>query len=499
MKIDLKKYDKIIYNLFADNISYHGYTRYYYKFKKSNKTKYVNIKYYINNRFDNITFGLHEILFRIKNNIDICPCCKICGEPVKYNKKLHTYKKYCCISCRMKDNETQQHIHNVAIQRYGSINNSKRIHEQNMKRSPEEWNQIIDKRHQTNELLYGNKNYVNVKQRKETCLDKYGVTCTLLNDDVHKKTILTLIKNYGVDHQSKSQIIKDKISKSIKKYWDNLSDEERNERINKLVLYWSNLSKDELIEHGKKIKNNYLNKSLEEKQKISEIAKKRAIKYWESLSEDEVNEIFKKIKETQKLRTQEQIETERKNRSNAIKKWKSKLSEKQKQETIKKLKETLSKRTIDDWKIITDKIDNTKRINKTYNTSNDEELCYEYLCKFTKNVKRQYKCVEYPFKADFVIFDFDKPIFIEYQGTWTHGFHPFNINNENDIKRLKNMSKKMSYITSTEHRASFYESAIKTWTIYDVKKRETAKKNNLIYYEVWSYEEFKELINKLYK
>ncbi len=557
--IDLKRYDNIILKLFFDKTAYHGYTLYYGKFNRSAENKYANIKFYIDNRFDNITAGLSEVLYRIQNNIESCPVCKTCGQPVRYTKKTHEYKTYCCRSCKMKDGETQQHIHNVAIQRYGSVNNAARIHETNMHHTTEFWDAMVDKRRQTNKALYGNENYTNPEKMKQTCLEKYGATCSQLSEDVRNKSISTLIEKYGVDHQSKSQVIKEKISLSNAEYWDSLSDEERNKRTDKLIQYWSNLSDDDLIEHGKKISAAYANKSDEEKQQFVEKARRRAISMWESFSEDEVNEIFDKIRKTRETRTPEQKEAESVNRSNAVRQWQASWSEEAKQAAIKKMKQTLSefsddqrqaifdsvkktrasrtlkqietehrnrsngakqwqlrrtqeakdaatkkmlqtvsKRTPEEWKAITDKIDRTKRANNTYNTSSDEERCYEYLCKFAKNIKRQHKCIEYPYKADFVIFDFDRPVFIEYQGTWTHGFHPFDPNSADDIARLDDMTKKMSHINNTEHRLSFYESAIKTWTVFDPKKRATAKRNNLIYYEVWSYEEFKELVNKLY-
>lgn len=42
-----------------------------------------------------------------------------------------------------------------------------------------------------------------------------------------------------------------------------------------------------------------------------------------------------------------------------------------------------------------------------------------------------------------------------------------------------------------------YKRAIEGWTIFDVKKREYAKKNNLNFKEVWNLEEGKEFIDNL--
>ena len=87
------------------------------------------------------------------------------------------------------------------------------------------------------------------------------------------------------------------------------------------------------------------------------------------------------------------------------------------------------------------------------------------------NVKRQYFDKErYPFKCDFYIVSEDK--FIEYHGTWTHGGHPFDSTDESDIAKLNEWMEKSKT-------SKYYKNAIYTWTDLDVRKLETAKKNNL--------------------
>ena len=51
------------------------------------------------------------------------------------------------------------------------------------------------------------------------------------------------------------------------------------------------------------------------------------------------------------------------------------------------------------------------------------------------NIKTQFSDNRYPFLCDFYIEKLD--LFIEYNGHWTHGSHPFDINNKNDILKLK--------------------------------------------------------------
>jgi hypothetical protein len=55
-----------------------------------------------------------------------------------------------------------------------------------------------------------------------------------------------------------------------------------------------------------------------------------------------------------------------------------------------------------------------------------------------KNVKYNYIDKDrYPWRVDFYLKPYD--IFIEIQGYWTHGKHPFNENDENDINLLHEM------------------------------------------------------------
>lgn len=139
-------------------------------------------------------------------------------------------------------------------------------------------------------------------------------------------------------------------------------------------------------------------------------------------------------------------------------------------------------------KEIIDNVIDTKRKNHTFNTSKLEEL-YLYIKEKFTSVIRQYKDKErYPFCCDFYIPELD--LFLELNGTWTHGKHPFNINSKEDISILNTWKEK-----SKEH--PFYLSAIETWTIRDVKKRNKAKEENLNFHEFWNIEETKQFIDEL--
>ena len=154
---------------------------------------------------------------------------------------------------------------------------------------------------------------------------------------------------------------------------------------------------------------------------------------------------------------------------------------------IQGLRETIKQKWIDKYgydnpmknEKILQKALETKRKHHTFNTSKIEEQFYTYLCtKYSiDNINRQYKTNEYPFCCDFYI----KPLnlYIEIQGYWAHGSHPFDSNNINDLQKLDTWKQKS--INTMQ-----YEKAINIWTVKDVLKREIAKQNNLNYLEIFS-------------
>ena len=133
---------------------------------------------------------------------------------------------------------------------------------------------------------------------------------------------------------------------------------------------------------------------------------------------------------------------------------------------------------------------NVKKTNSTFNSSKPEEELFLYIKSKFPSVERQYKDnARYPWCCDFYIPEFD--LFLELQGIWTHGKHAFDSSSISDKVKLEQWKEK-----SKEH--PFYLNAIKTWTMYDTKKRNMAKENKLNFKEVWSLDEGKSFIDNLY-
>jgi len=118
---------------------------------------------------------------------------------------------------------------------------------------------------------------------------------------------------------------------------------------------------------------------------------------------------------------------------------------------------------------------NTKRKNHSFKISRLEDELYNILYQHF-DVKRQYKSKEYPYSCDFYIPSLN--LYIEYNGSWTHGKHPYD--KEKDIG-TKNI------LTHKAEQSNFYLNALKTWTVRDPRKRETAKTNKLNYLEIFPY------------
>lgn len=113
--------------------------------------------------------------------------------------------------------------------------------------------------------------------------------------------------------------------------------------------------------------------------------------------------------------------------------------------------------------------------NGWFQRSKPEENLYQELCDMysSNDIVRGYIDNErYPFRCDFYIKSEDK--FIELNRFWHHGPHPFDPNNEDDLRLLNEWKQKAE--TNNQ-----YKAAIETWTIRDVKKIQIAKENNLNY------------------
>ena len=126
---------------------------------------------------------------------------------------------------------------------------------------------------------------------------------------------------------------------------------------------------------------------------------------------------------------------------------------------------------------------------KNGNHSRFEDMFEQILIKLNIEYKKDYNLDDrYPYKCDFYLPKTDT--FIEINAHWTHNTHFYDKTNIQDKKQLKQWKEKAKT-------SNFYKSAIKTWTIKDIEKRDTAIKNQLNYIVLWNKTDIKNYIQTL--
>lgn len=123
----------------------------------------------------------------------------------------------------------------------------------------------------------------------------------------------------------------------------------------------------------------------------------------------------------------------------------------------------------------------TKRKNGTFATSSAEDALYELLVGYADQlgmtVVRQHRDEKrYPFAVDFYIPERD--LFIELNGSWSHGRHWYEADREMDQKTVRTWRKK-------GEKSQYYRNALEVWTERDVRKREAAREAHLNYVTLW--------------
>ena len=344
---------------------------------------------------------------------------------------------------------------------------------------------------------YGKENYANREKAKQTCLERYGVESKFNLPEFKEYIYNIMYKKYGVKHALQNAEIMNKFKNTcLERYGE--THHFKTEYYKKLL---SDISSSEECVNKRKQTNlkkfgvEYPTQSDEIKELIKQ---NNLVKYGETnpCKTEYYRKLLSDISSSEECvnkRKQTNLEkfgVEYPTQSNEIK-------ELIKQNNLVKYGETNPCKTdyyrkllsnILSSKEVQQKIHETKKKNNSYGKSKEEDYVYTVLVNTygEDNVKRQYKSELYPFACDFYIIPED--LYIEYNGFWTHGFTPYIGSKENEVK-LEEW--KQQAITS-----KFYQNAIITWTVSDVKKRNTAKENNLNYIEFWKLEDVIDYIKK---
>lgn len=340
----------------------------------------------------------------------------------------------CAISCNCAEEKIKQ-----AVKLYG------------LKKTPE---QRIACRNRTNLIKYGVSNISQsdkVKEKKKaTTLKHYGVENPAQSKEVYQKIKETCIDKYGVESTNMLQEKKDAVKSAIvSKYGvenvmhiSNIKDKQKQTVQERYGV--DNIAKSDVVQDKKKqtCLERYDNETVMGSDYFKQKSAETSIERYgceNIMQTEEMREHFRQIKPIIVAKIME------------------------------KLPQTLQKSY------------NTKKANKSFNTSGPELAVMRQLQKrFT--VIGQYKTEEYPFACDFYLPQLD--LYIEFHGNWTHGGVPYE-DNDYCRKQLIRWEKKAET-------SDYYKGAIYTWTDLDVRKRQIAEKNGLNWVCFYTLNEFKE-------
>lgn len=128
--------------------------------------------------------------------------------------------------------------------------------------------------------------------------------------------------------------------------------------------------------------------------------------------------------------------------------------------------------------------------------SKPENETYNSLKEKFSEVVRSYKTKEYPWRCDFYVPKLK--LYIECHYSQYHRRRPFDNKDKSCLEELEDLKQKSNQLKSeTGVSKTQYDNMIYTWTNLDVRKRETAKKNNLNFKEFYSLEEAKKFIESI--
>lgn len=419
---------------------------------------------YCNNRYSDIKpyeNKISEFIYRLENKIEKTPKCMVCGNNLPFLTYKNGYRTLCSINCKYSNTGISLMKFNQKNNNIKKYNNIKNI------------NNIIEE--------YKNSNLT----------DEYIIQFFTLNNKIipSKANIKYLIRNkyfeiisylynrYKIYDITKSKVISEIVYRILNK----INQIPICEICGKPLIYlgWH-------YGYGKYCKDCKMDKKLLAKHYIkkSRITYKNKTGYENPYNNPEIKQKIKnKWLANGYNSPMENIGIKQHIANTNIKKYGVK--------TILLKKDIQLKAHSQD---AVNKCDITKRKNNTYSSSKPEELLYKNLIKIfgNENIIRNYKSKYYRWKCDFYISNYN--VYIELQGSWMHGRHPYNENDINDILKAKKLLEKSEEINQFGKKKKSYLHALHTWTISDPLKRKTAKENNLNYLEIFSCDEKEILI-----
>ena len=336
------------------------------------------------------------------------------------------------------------------------------------------------------------------EKAKQTCLEKYGTINPFQNEAIKEKARITNLERYGYEHASSSPEIKKKVKETnLERFgYEYIS---QSPQVKQACKERTLQKIEELIS-----KEEFYNAYIVENLSIQDMCNKYGLTehfFWKAIEYFQIEKSRgQKIQAWQNsiLKTKEEhfgdpYYNNREKAKNTTKERYGVENYTQTSEYNVKLKEISLLRygyeNPNQSPIIQEKIYQTKKAHNTFNSSKPEESIYNLLLEKFPDCIHTYKDKErYPFLCDFYIPSLD--LFIEYQGIWTHGGHPYNPEDPKDLETVKSWEVRSKELNHKGKPKNFYKGAIYTWTVRDPLKRETARANYLNYLEFFNEEEF---------
>lgn len=424
---------------------------------------HTDIASYMQKRFS-FTQDYKEVYYLIYHGLNERPKCPVCGKEVPFVKFNIGYRKYCSMECQRSEKGKQikkECQKQTCISKYGvssvlQLEEVKKKSEETSLRKygckrPSQSEIVKQHTRENNFKKYGSTTHMSsqeVKDKiKQTCLERYGVDNVFKSDDIKKKVEQTCLERYGTANVQQNPDIRKKTEKTCLERYGEVSpllNEEVKEKTSYTLLQkygvYNAMQSDEV-----KLK-----------------AKQTCLKRYGYESYNQTEECKQRYMRTC-------LE-----RYGVLNSFLLDICKERRNEVLQSkygveyafCNKDIQKRALE------------LSLQSSSSKSKAEDAIYEGLCCIygKENIIRQYKSNVYPFHCDFYIQSED--LYIEYQGSWTHGSMPYIEGYTACVQQLQLWKEKAK-------NSEYYKDAIETWTYRDVIKRETARKYNLNYIEIW--------------
>lgn len=418
---------------------------------------------YMQKRFS-FTQDYKEVYYLIYHGLNERPKCPVCGKEVPFAKFNIGYRKYCSLECQRsekgkqikKDCQKQTCISKYGVSSVLQLEGVKKKSEETSLRKygcirPSQSEIVKQHTRENNIKKYGSVTHMSsqeVKDKiKQTCLQRYGVENVFQDKYIKEKALQTCIERYGTVNVQQNYEIRKKTQETCIERYGSVSPL-LNEEVKEKTLYTL------LQKYG--VYNAMQSDEVKQKAKQTCLERYGCENYSQT---DEYKERYQKTcMERYGVLNSFQLDICKERRNEVLQnKYGVNYAFSNKD---------IQKRALE------------ASLQSSSSKSKAEDAIYEELCCIygKEDIIRQYKSEQYPFHCDFYIQS--ENLYIEYQGSWTHGSRPYIEGDTACVQQLQLWKEKAK-------NSEYYKDAIETWTYRDVIKRNAAHKYNLNYIELW--------------